>query len=415
MADATYKVVTRGVTEGLDHDEVAENLVKLFKKSRQGVDVFIQNRSVVVKKGLDRKAASAYKTAINKAGLNCELVEEKPAAAEVKRTQPSVPESVAAKKKRIAKDIEKMVCPKCDFEQPQSPECVRCGVIIEKAIKTQSDAEGQAQGISSPPQAAAGSQPPQLPRSDDMEREKFIGMGLIYDEEYRDPVNFMAELPTVFAYPFQGNGLFILGTGAVFIALISFLSRFSMMGGLFQFFLSGYISAYMVSVIVSSGEGDKEPPNWPGISSLGDDIVLPFFRVVACSLFCYAPAFLYFLFTAFSGSTNPLLVLVLIFLGSLYYPMALMAVAMSGRFTALLPFIVIPSILKAPAQYMIALVAFFVILVINGVLQALVTPRIPFIGILVQAAMTIYFLMVEMRILGLLYNANEENFSWFGD
>jgi hypothetical protein len=43
-----------------------------------------------------------------------------------------------------------MICPKCGFEQEQSPECIKCGIIIEKyqkVLKQEEEAKDRTEGM----------------------------------------------------------------------------------------------------------------------------------------------------------------------------------------------------------------------------------------------------------------------------
>ena len=116
--------------------------------------------------------------------------------------------------------------------------------------------------------------------------------------------------------------------------------------------------------------------------------------------------------TGFSGLLDPVF-WALVVLGSMYYPMALLTVAMSGNFLALNPLVVIPAIMRAPFDYIICLVAFMLVVGLGAVTKQLLALPVPFVGPAIQIFLTLYFMLVEMRLLGLFYNANEDNLNWY--
>lgn len=75
MEEASYSVVSRGhVLDGFDRDTVKSSLVALFGLSPDSADKVLSNRRVVIKKGLDLKAARRFGGRLKQAGLDVVLV-----------------------------------------------------------------------------------------------------------------------------------------------------------------------------------------------------------------------------------------------------------------------------------------------------------------------------------------------------
>jgi len=170
----------------------------------------------------------------------------------------------------------------------------------------------------------------------------------------------------------------------------------------------GYLSAYMFKIILSSAGGEEELPDWPDFSDPWDDIIRPLLLVLATIVACCIPASVYLFFFFSPASETDLVLLALIGLGLLYMPMGLLVVSMFNSLLALNPLLVVRSILKIPRDYVIACVVLLLITIANTQ-----TANLPFIGRLITGLASFYFLMVEMRILGLMYQANHERLGWF--
>ena len=94
--------------------------------------------------------------------------------------------------------------------------------------------------------------------------------------------------------------------------------------------------------------------------------------------------------------------------------MAMLAVAMADSLTGLNPLFVIPSICKVPLEYLVAccvvLVIYAVKLAVGFVLAFL---SIPLVTALLSGFLSLYFLTVEMRLLGTLYYTRKDRLNWF--
>ncbi|GAG23945.1 unnamed protein product, partial [marine sediment metagenome] len=97
----------------------------------------------------------------------------------------------------------------------------------------------------------------------------------------------------------------------------------------------------------------------------------------------------------------------------LYLPMGLIAVALFDSFAALNPVIVVAGIAKTFPAYLLAAAVLFLCYLLSGLLQGFVSSLVPLLGSLVATAVSLYFLMVEMRLLGLLYNTHQHRLKWF--
>jgi hypothetical protein len=68
---------------------------------------------------------------------------------------------------------------------------------------------------------------------------------------------------------FQGGGVSLLIAGTAFFYI---LGHFPLVGVI----LTGCLFAYAKSIITSTAEGRKDPPDWPDFGDWKDDIVVPY-------------------------------------------------------------------------------------------------------------------------------------------
>lgn len=233
----------------------------------------------------------------------------------------------------------------------------------------------------------------------------------MFDEE-EPPRPFTEQLSSIFSYPFKGHGIYII----IAYVLCSWIA--DIFFPLWVIF-GGYFAAYMLKIIKSSADGEEEVPDWPDFTSFWDDIIRPAFLVGGTFLFSFFPVIAYFCLVTFKLSialspSDPVLWL-LIFLGALYWPMGLLAVAQGDAVNSLNPLFVISSIFKVPVDYSIAVVVLFIVILFSSIAERILVLPIPVIGSTTNKFLSFYFLILEMRILGLLYNANKNRLSWFGE
>jgi hypothetical protein len=228
--------------------------------------------------------------------------------------------------------------------------------------------------------------------------------------EHADKENFFANIPGMFAYPFKGSGIAFMIIGALFYAGIS-----SVQFWFFRLliFYVAYTFAYIQRVIHTAAQGEDQAAGLPDVSDFWEDIFLPLLRLLGLLVFCVAPALLLLHFAP-KGPQTLLLAAGLLFLGAIYSPMAFLAVAMFDSVAAINPFVVIPAMFRVPLEYLTVLVLIAVIIGINIVESIFVGKLgIPFVPTLVGSFVSLYFLTVMGRMLGLMYFAKHERLGWF--
>ncbi len=69
--------------------------------------------------------------------------------------------------------------------------------------------------------------------------------------------------------------------------------------------------------------------------------------------------------------------------------------------------------MRAPLDYLICLAAFMLIVGLSAVAKQILAIPVPLLGSVIQIFLSLYFMLIEMRMLGLFYNANAEDLDWY--
>lgn len=241
---------------------------------------------------------------------------------------------------------------------------------------------------------------------------------------------FYQSLPGAFAYPFKKSGLMLLVIGAILFVGLDFfstVSRPSVLGGIrvtrFSLLISiisiGYLYAIMQKIIVHSAQGDDETPNFPDLNEWWPDILQPFLFLLGVFLVSFLPGLVLLLVSGDNVALKILSIVVLCF-GTFYFPMALLAVAVSDNFVALSPHIVVPSMFRVFRPYtaaFILLATLFALRLAGGWAAHLIPLETFFWKLLATVIMgfvSLYLLTVNMRVLGLLFRSYRARLGWLG-
>ena len=162
---ASYKVIFLGlsVIGPEEENRLIKGLQKKFNLTPEKAESLLQKVPVVVKKGLSKEDAERFAKAFDGIGGRVNVEEEIPALEITQefeprprpepnptprlepRPAPYSPQPARAYKGGM------VTCPQCGFEQPETDECVKCGIIISKYVHFQEMArsvEGQVREIS---------------------------------------------------------------------------------------------------------------------------------------------------------------------------------------------------------------------------------------------------------------------------
>lgn len=162
-----YKVVFHGLLVIGPEEEarLLSGLQKKFNLTPEKAESLLQRVPIVVKKGISKDEAQKYVKAFEEVGGRANLEEERIPNMEIThdyepkpKTEPipgPEPKPTFAYEPRADKKPSPgtmVTCPQCGFEQPETDECVKCGIIISKFKQFEEMArsvEGQVREITS--------------------------------------------------------------------------------------------------------------------------------------------------------------------------------------------------------------------------------------------------------------------------
>jgi hypothetical protein len=233
------------------------------------------------------------------------------------------------------------------------------------------------------------------------------------------PKSFYGSIPGTFIYPFKRHGMVLLLSGTLIFGFFDFILGLRFKGylfvggavaGLFGACITGYLFLYMQTIITASALGDNHMPAWPEYDSLWESAVLPYFRLLGIGAACVAPAMLG---AMFAGQIGRWLIIPLLLAGCCYAPMATLAVAMDDSLTGLNPLLVFPAIGRVLVEYLVCCVLVGALFFSLFCLRLWVgNTLLPFVSQLAGMFLALYCLVVQMRLLGLLYRTKKARFGW---
>ena len=229
---------------------------------------------------------------------------------------------------------------------------------------------------------------------------------------YEEP-SFYRSLPRTFLYPFNKRGMLLLAMGAVFFLIMEVVVRFAFIFKITIFiFTYGYLFAFMQRIVSASAQGEDDVPDFPDVTEFWSDLFHPFLLFTGTFVVSFVPAIAVAIFMRESEMIL-LAVITTIALGTFYFPMALLAVAVTDNFLALSPHVVVPSIFRVFVPYLAATMVLGALVAVRfGIGWALDFVPIPFLPSIVVGFASLYALVVEMRILGLLFRSYRERLGW---
>jgi len=165
---ASYKVTFLGLSVIGPEEEsrLLGGLQKKFSLTPGKAESLLQRVPIVVKKGISKEEAERYVKAFEAIGGRVKVEEEPSPRLEIThdyepkpppepkpglRPEPRDAFTYTPKTERMARAGEMVTCPQCGFQQPETDECIKCGIIISKHKQYEEMArsvEGQVREVS---------------------------------------------------------------------------------------------------------------------------------------------------------------------------------------------------------------------------------------------------------------------------
>jgi len=207
-------------------------------------------------------------------------------------------------------------------------------------------------------------------------------------------------------YPWRNDGWIVLLMGAIMMGISSvFCST------ILNTLIGGYLAAFYIDIIGSTMTGDDKLPGWPELGNWWDDILIPLVRFNFPALLAFGPAFLLRQLGIPEGEWHDAAVIGAFLLGCLYFPMATMAIMAFGNITAGLPHRVLPGIFRSLPGYLPAALMLCAAVAVLAASERLFA-GIPWAGWLLAGTVAFYALIVQARLIGLIYLNKREALGW---
>jgi len=225
------------------------------------------------------------------------------------------------------------------------------------------------------------------------------------------PTPFHQDASAILSYPFKGNGpVLLIGGGLVFSVFYLLFMISTLFAWIMFLFIAGYMSSYMITIIDASAQGKRNPPDFPDYVEFWDSILNPFGLACAALLIPVVLPAAYLLALGHNFGVVPFIVL-----GLIYLPMALIVGAVSRNgFTPLNVPLVVKGITITYREYFPAILVVYGLYFVDFLIGLTIEMVLPaLVSLLVVQTIGLYFLMVEMNILGRIYYNHRFSLGWF--
>jgi hypothetical protein len=225
------------------------------------------------------------------------------------------------------------------------------------------------------------------------------------------PQNYWRFVPRIFIYPFKGQVVFATVGGTVFFSIMNVAMYAPFYGLLVMVMFICYMVACMVNIIETAVTVEREDVfDLPDFTTWFDWIGKVFLLAMSVVL-CYGPAVAYMYWLK---RFDPVF-FALIGMGAFISPMYTLSIALVGGFESLNPVNIFKSIGYTFVPYALTLIVLIFTQVLSFLTGLVPLVHIPIWGGLFKWFFVVYFLFVNMRLLGIFYKAHRLRLRWYGE
>lgn len=233
---------------------------------------------------------------------------------------------------------------------------------------------------------------------------------------------FIEEAMLAFRYPVSVGGAVSLVIAAGALTLLGYVP-FVILAWAAWFFALGYIAAYFLSVVQSSAGGDPKMPESPDFGDYVEEVLKPIGWMISVIFISMLPQGIYGIY-AWQADVplNSTVLSVMSVYSVLYFPMAVMSVAIWRSVAAVSPHIVIPTILKIPGQHLMMSASVWLIWqaykhthaqALSWVLGPKPGMGSALLAMFVTQFVLLYFMCVIGRVIGITHWIYRKKIGWF--
>lgn len=216
----------------------------------------------------------------------------------------------------------------------------------------------------------------------------------------------------VLLYPVSKAGWPMLVIGAVLSMVMKITLGYAFLFGLLASVLwFGFLCATFFHLIVLSTSDKAGDAEFPDLTNLGEDIIVPAVRVIAVGIVALLPGILFAIFAPEILFNRDEVAQALAIFAIIYFPMALLAVAVLNNLLACNPVLVLTSIFRTALFYALCVI---LIIFVYYLYRWTIRQDIGnfWLRWAILSTVSFYTLMATARALGLLYREREDELDW---
>jgi hypothetical protein len=214
-----------------------------------------------------------------------------------------------------------------------------------------------------------------------------------------------------FLYPIRQGGWIMIVAGALLSVILSLANHIVFVGLFAAIVSAGYFGSFYLDIVSTTMTGRKDVPEWPSFNNFWDDIFSPFCRLVFLVALSFGPLIYLVYFANHKADWFEAAFWGAVAYGCLYFPMSVLSTQAFGGIGAALPHIVFPGIFRALPSYLSAVLVLAV--VFFGLHYGrLYVVKVPYAGWFLTAAVSLYAMMFQGRLIGLIYEDKREALGW---